>query len=562
MKVSKRNKDVVDFNEEKIKSAVNKAKARTDDDIPDLNEKVVRYVKKHINKDATVDVDTIHRLVENGIMNSKAFDTAREYVTYRKQHEPDIFRERTNYKPFEYPQLKGYMDAIHQSFWVVDEFSFTSDIQEYQVELNEHQRQVIQRTMLAISQIEARFVKTFWGKLYDRIPKPEVADVGATFSDSECHVEGTEILTPTGWKDFKEINVGDDVIQFNPEDDVSSLATVKHVVNEQYSGKIHSVDCDTHSFKVTPNHRMIYRDSETGNTVERVMGDIEEFTNDMLIPVGCEFVEETETTWEAINTTPTVEDYEGTIHCVTVDSGFIITRYNDKVLISGNSRHATSYSQLLEYLGMNEIFERLEDFDCLRKRQEYLKSFVSPKDNSNKEFTKSILMFSMFVENVSLFGQFLIMSSFDKYDNKLTGISNVVQSTSADESVHALFGAELINIIREENPDWFDDDFVKETHDACRVSMEAESEIVDWIFESGDLEYITAEDIKDYLRWRFNQSMEMINYPPVFDVRDSTKEKFQWFEMQVNSTTNPDFFARRNINYTKVNKSFDQDELF
>lgn len=411
VRVIKRNGDIVEYNSQKIENAVEKANSRTEEEVKGLKVKVVKYVEKHIDSSGDVKVDDIHRLVENGIMNSKAFDTAREYVMYRKMHEPNIFRERANYKPFEYPQLKNYMDAIHRSFWVVDEFSLTSDIQEYHVELTEHQRQVIQRTMLAISQIEARFVKTFWGNMYGRLPKPEVSDVGATFSDSEA-------------------------------------------------------------------------------------------------------------------------------------------------------RHSTAYSQLLEYLGMNEIFERIDDFDCLRKRQEYLKGFVTPKDDSDKEYTKSILMFSMFIENVSLFGQFLIMSSFDKYSNMLTGISNIVQSTSADESVHALFGAELINIIREENPEWFTEETVRETHEACRVSMEAESEIVDWIFESGDLEFITAEEVKDYLRWRFNQSMEMIDYPEVFEVKDTTKEKFQWFEMQVNSTTNPDFFARRNVNYTKVNKSFDEDELF
>lgn len=739
IKVRKRNGDSVDFDIEKIKSAVSKAHSRTNEDIEKLEDKVARYVKKHLPEQESITVDEIHKLVENGIMNSKAFDTAREYVTYRKEHEPDIFRERKNYKPFEYPHLKEYMDAIHRSFWVVDEFSLTSDIQEYHVDLTEHEKQVIQRTMLAISQIEARFVKTFWGRVYDRLPKPEIADVGATFSDSECHIEGTEVLTPKGWVDFKDINVGDQVMQYDPKTEKTTVTDVKHVVNEEYKGKIHTASKNKLEFHVTPNHRFAYKARKDGIIKEKMAGDINVWHSNIKLPtttsldgvhdeltykerlyiaiqadgterfwrntegkrinrglssnchtydislikdrkiqrlidildnVGftyrrykdsdrghakfevdvpidempyslktfdwvdltdknveyCEnFIQElvewdgcrlphkkdgkmrysttvkacadivqmigtmagyntrintyvdnrketfkdcytvsfvTQPPWVGTNMKSEVYDYEGTIHCVTVDSGYIITRYNDTVLISGNSRHATSYSQLLEYLGMNEIFERLDDFDCLRKRQEYLKAFVSPKDASNKEYTKSILMFSMFIENVSLFSQFLIMSSFDKYRNQLTGISNIVQSTSADESVHALFGAELINIIRQENPEWFDDELIEETHEACRVSMKAESDIVDWIFESGDLEFITAEEVKDYLRWRFNQSMEMIDYPDVFEVRDSTKDKFQWFEMQVNSTTNPDFFARRNVNYTKVNKSFDKDELF
>lgn len=38
--------------------------------------------------------------------------------------------------------------------------------------------------MLAISQVEVS-VKTFWAKLYDRLPKPELANVGMIFAESE-----------------------------------------------------------------------------------------------------------------------------------------------------------------------------------------------------------------------------------------------------------------------------------------------------------------------------------------------------------------------------------------
>ena len=64
----------------------------------------------------------------------------------------------------------------------------------------------------------------------------------------------------------------------------------------------------------------------------------------------------------------------------------------------------------------------------------------------------------MFVENVSLFSQFLIMMAFNKHKNVLKGISNAVEATSKEEDIHARFGFELVNIIREENPDLFDKD--------------------------------------------------------------------------------------------------------
>ena len=58
-----------------------------------------------------------------------------------------------------------------------------------------------------------------------------------------------------------------------------------------------------------------------------------------------------------------------------------------------------------------------------------------------------LLLFSLFIEHVSLFSQFLIMMSFNKELNLLKGISNVVEATSKEEEIHGNFGAEIINII-------------------------------------------------------------------------------------------------------------------
>ena len=95
-----------------------------------------------------------------------------------------IFDKRVNLKPYEYPELIGYADSISKSYWIVDEFNFTQDIQDFKSTLDDYEKEVIKRAMLAISQIEVN-VKTFWANLYNRMPKPEVGIVGASFSDSE-----------------------------------------------------------------------------------------------------------------------------------------------------------------------------------------------------------------------------------------------------------------------------------------------------------------------------------------------------------------------------------------
>lgn len=95
-----------------------------------------------------------------------------------------LFEKRVQLKPYEYPQFEEYIDAIRHSYWVHTEFNYTSDVQDFKVNVTPHERGVIKRAMLAIAQIEVA-VKSFWGGIHLRFPKPEVAAVGATFAESE-----------------------------------------------------------------------------------------------------------------------------------------------------------------------------------------------------------------------------------------------------------------------------------------------------------------------------------------------------------------------------------------
>lgn len=121
-------------------------------------------------------VEGIQNIVEEQLMLS--FPTvAKHYILYREQHarnrQSNIFEKRLNLKPYEYPALLEYIDAIRHSYWIHSEFNFTADIQDFKTQLTAHEREAIKRTMLAISQIEVA-VKSFWGNIYHKMPKPEI----------------------------------------------------------------------------------------------------------------------------------------------------------------------------------------------------------------------------------------------------------------------------------------------------------------------------------------------------------------------------------------------------
>tara|TARA_R100000541_G_scaffold370_5_gene3133 strand:- start:3391 stop:4368 length:978 start_codon:yes stop_codon:yes gene_type:complete len=226
-------------------------------------------------------------------------------------------------------------------------------------------------------------------------------------------------------------------------------------------------------------------------------------------------------------------------------------------------RHKDAYARLLRILGLEEEFQTVVDQPAIAGRIKYLKKYLDgTRSKDNKMYTKSVLLFSLFIEHVSLFSQFLIMMSFNKEKNVLKGISNVVEATSKEEEIHGNFGAELINIIKEENPEWFDQEFENLIHSACKKAYEAECGILDWIFEKGELEFLPKDTIKNFIKNRFNNSLEKIGMPELFTVDLSLLESTEWFNIEVTSTKEGDFFYKKSVDYNKKSKSITEDDLF
>jgi ribonucleoside-diphosphate reductase beta chain len=413
--VVKRTGERETFQTEKIKHAIIKAMNSAGTADEDLAEKVSHTISRKlfrgVRKSITPTVDEIHDMVENHLMDAGLNVVAKEYILYRSKHKPDIFKKRIALKPYEYPNLVEYVDAIRHSYWVHTEFNFTSDIQDFKVHLNEAERTAVQRAMLAISQIEIA-VKTFWGDIYKKLPKPEIGAVGMTFAESEV-------------------------------------------------------------------------------------------------------------------------------------------------------RHADAYSNLIQVLGLNSEFENLLEVPAIRRRIKYLeKSISNTKAIENQDYFESVILFSMFVENVSLFSQFLVIMSFNKHKNMLKGMSNAVEATSKEENIHAEFGFDLVNLIKQENPEWWTEDLVEDIVDATLDAYDAESDIVEWMFEKGDLDFLTKEQTLEFIKDRFNRSLKAIGINEVFKVDQRLLETTEWFDDEILTTKHTDFFNKRSINYSKKQKSITSNDLF
>lgn len=323
----------------------------------------------------------------------------------------NIFKKRINYKPFEYPEILEFTNAINKSFWVHSEIDFTADIQDFHSHLTPNEQEIVKRSLLAIAQIEVN-VKTFWGDLYLHLPKPEFNGLGSTFAE-------------------------------------------------------------------------------------------------------CEF------------------------------------------------RHSEAYSRLLEVLGYNNEFEKVIEIPVIEKRIQYLSNALkNSKSDNKKDYLKSLILFTILIENVSLFSQFAIILSFTRFKGVMKNVSNIIAWTSIDEQIHANGGIFIINKIREEFPDYFDEETIKEINDIVVESINIEAEILDWIFENGELDTISKENLLNFMKFRIDESLEKINMNKLFFISDENYQPMIWFEEEIFANSLDDFFAKRPVDYTKHDKSITADDLF
>jgi ribonucleoside-diphosphate reductase beta chain len=225
--------------------------------------------------------------------------------------------------------------------------------------------------------------------------------------------------------------------------------------------------------------------------------------------------------------------------------------------------HNNAYERLLNVLDLNEVFEENLKLEWIQGRVKYLRKYTHRfyKD-SKKQYLYALILFTLFVENVSLFSQFYIINWFARFKNVLKDTDQQVKYTRNEENIHALVGIKLINTIREECPELFDDELkariIQESHEAFK----AESKIVDWMVNGINEENLSAPILKEFIKNRINESLLQIGFDKVFEIDDTLIGKTMWFDEELLGNNKVDFFHTRSVDYAKHNQSFDEDDLF
>jgi len=222
------------------------------------------------------------------------------------------------------------------------------------------------------------------------------------------------------------------------------------------------------------------------------------------------------------------------------------------------SVHQHAYSLLLDTVGMPEAeYQAFHSFEEMQAKHNFIDQFKIIQDESDDEFVsydrlqsiaKSLAVYSGFTEGLQLFSSFAILMNFQRF-NKMKGMTTIVEWSIRDESLHVEAMTWMFREFIKENPWVWTDDFKKELYSICREMVDLEDHFIDLAFEQGGIQGLTAEEVKQYIRYIADRRLLQLGLKPNYGVKENPLE---WLDWILNGVSHDNFFEKRSTEYAKA----------
>lgn len=237
--------------------------------------------------------------------------------------------------------------------------------------------------------------------------------------------------------------------------------------------------------------------------------------------------------------------YDGKVYCVTMPKGTVVTRRLGKVSIQGNCMHIAAYSHLIETLGMPEsTYNEFMQYSEMKEKHDYVKEFIAQDENT---IAQQIAVFSAFTEGMQLFSSFIMLLNFPRH-GKMKGMGQIISWSLVDESLHSESMIKLFRTFIEENRHIWKDELKSQIYTIATKMVELEDKFIDLAFSMGQMEDLTSDDVKKYIRYIADRRLISLGLKGIFKVK---KNPLPWVEEMINAPIHGNFFENRVTDYAK-----------
>ena len=217
--------------------------------------------------------------------------------------------------------------------------------------------------------------------------------------------------------------------------------------------------------------------------------------------------------------------------------------------------HTHAYQYCIESLAMDEgeIFNMYHEIPSVAKKAswglKYTRSLSDPNfktgtPDADQELLRNLIAFYCCLEGIFFYCGFTQILSMGRR-NKMTGTSEQFQYILRDESMHLNFGIDMINQIKLENPQIWDDGMKEQATEMILQATQLEIEYARDTMPRGVLG-MNAAMMEDYLEFIANRRLVQIGLPEQFE---GVSNPFPWMSEIMDLRKEKNFFETRVIEY-------------
>ena len=202
-------------------------------------------------------------------------------------------------------------------------------------------------------------------------------------------------------------------------------------------------------------------------------------------------------------------------------------------------------------LDINEVYQAYETIPSIKAKDDYLMSITSalatnPVDTQTtegvKEVIKAAFIYWIVCEGTFFFSGFAMLLALA---DKIPGIAEQIQYTLRDERIHIQFGTTLLNKIREQHPDVWNEELDNELIGYLKKAVELEVQYAKDVLPTGILG-LNADMFVDYMQHIANRRLTALGMEKQYENDDNP---FPWLSETIDLSKQKNFFETKVTEY-------------
>jgi glutaredoxin 3 len=197
--------------------------------------------------------------------------------------------------------------------------------------------------------------------------------------------------------------------------------------------------------------------------------------------------------------------------------------------------HQRAYALLNDTLGLpEEEYSAFTQYKAMSDKVEFMQNIDV---HSHTGLAMSIAR-SVMNEGMSLFSAFVMLLNYQRF-GKMKGMCEIVEWSVRDESMHCDGMVKLFREFCDEHPKVVTDDFKKDVYQMFRDGVALEDKVIDLAFKLGDVEGITAQEVKQYIRYIADRRLIQLGLKGNWKVKENP---LPWLDWVLNGDSFKNFF--------------------